>query len=40
MNKYEAILNETKKAVIGKDEQLEKILTAILATSCWRTSPA
>ena len=31
MNKYEAILNETKKAVIGKDEQLEKILTAILA---------
>lgn len=31
MNRYRSILNEVKKAVIGKDDQLEKILTAILA---------
>ncbi len=37
-----AILGEVRRAVVGKDEVLAKVLLAILAgaTSCWRTFPA
>ena len=36
-----AILGEVRRAVVGKDAVLAKVLLAILAaTSCWRTFPA
>ena len=40
--KIQNILTEIESVIVGKNENVEKILMAILAqgTSSWRTSPA